>query len=225
MLHSAYRWTLRTLDDLVSNGKIRYVGFSDVPAWATAEAATIARFRGWAPIVAVQLQYSLLERTSEGELIPMSEALGMGVMPWSPLHRGLLSGKRSDTGRQRTPGGPTPAELAVIDAVIDAVSAVAEEVGATPAEVALSWVQGRPGVTSTLIGSRTVDQLEANLGALAVTLSEDQRAALDEVSAPKLNFPAENNRLLAPNLQFAGATVDGRSSAVSPLLHASAARY
>lgn len=213
--------TLHTLDDLVSAGKIRYVGFSDVPAWATAEAATLARFRGWAPIVALQLQYSLLERTSEGELIPMAQALGMGVLPWSPLHRGLLSGKRSGSGRQRTPGGPTAAE----QTVIDAVSAVADEVGATPAQVALAWVQGQPGVTSTLIGSRSIDQLEANLGALDVTLSADQRAALDEVSAPKLNFPAENNRTLAPTLQFAGATVDGRASTASPWLRASGVRY
>ncbi|GII54676.1 aldo/keto reductase [Planotetraspora thailandica] len=220
--------TLRALDDLVGAGKIRYVGFSDVPAWATAEAATLARLRGWAPIIAVQLQYSLLERTSEGELIPMSQALGMGVMPWSPLHGGLLSGKYSSAGttipdanRTRIPGEPTAADLAVIDAV----NAIAEEVGATSAQVALAWVQGRPGVTSTLIGSRRIDQFETNVGALDVTLSEAQRTTLDEVSAPKLNFPAENNRLLAPSLQFAGATVDGRSSVVSPLLHASSARY
>jgi hypothetical protein len=89
--------TLRALDDLVAAGKIRYVGFSDVPAWATAEAATIARFHGWAPIVALQLEYSLLERTSEGELIPMAQAMGMGVLPWGPLRSGFLSGKYSST--------------------------------------------------------------------------------------------------------------------------------
>ncbi|GAA0411801.1 aldo/keto reductase [Microbispora corallina] len=220
--------TLRTLDDLVGAGKIRYVGFSDVPAWATAEAATLARLRGWAPIIAVQVQYSLLERTSEGELVPMSQALGMGVMPWSPLHGGMLSGKYSsadstvpDASRSRIPGEPGPAELTVIDAV----NAVAEETGATSAQVALAWVQGRPGVVSTLIGARSIDQFETNVGALDVTLSEVHRAALDEVSAPKLNFPAENNRLLAPHLQFAGATVDGRTSVASPLLLASSARY
>ncbi|MCM1965904.1 aldo/keto reductase [Streptomyces sp. G1] len=218
---------LRTLDDLVTAGKIRYVGFSDVPAWATAEAATIARMRGWAPIITLQLQYSLLERTSEGELIPMAQAMGMGVMPWSPLHGGLLSGKYSsanttpaDTTRAR-PGGPTEAELVVIDAV----NAIAEEIGVTSAQVALAWLQGRPGVTSTVIGSRRIDQLETNLGALEVTLDDAQRTTLDEVSAPKLNFPADNNRQLAPSLQFAGATVDGRPSLVSPLLHAADTRY
>ena len=89
--------TLRVLDDLVTAGKVRYVGFSDVPAWATAEAATIARFRGWAPIIALQLEYNLLERTSEGELIPMAQSMGMGVMPWGPLRSGFLSGKYSST--------------------------------------------------------------------------------------------------------------------------------
>ena len=83
--------TLRVLDDLVTAGKVRYVGFSDVPAWATAEAATLARFRGWAPIIALQLEYNLLERTSEGELIPMAQSMGMGVMPWGPLRSGFLS--------------------------------------------------------------------------------------------------------------------------------------
>ncbi|MFD7898536.1 aldo/keto reductase [Streptomyces sp. NPDC059743] len=219
--------TLRTLDDLVSAGKIRYVGFSDVPAWATAEAATIARLRGWAPIIALQLQYSLLERTSEGELIPMAQSLGMGVLPWSPLHGGMLSGKYSsanptttDTARTWA-AAPTEAELVVIDAV----NALAEEVGATPAQTALAWTQGQPGITSTLIGARRIDQFENNLGALDVDLTEAQRAALNELSAPKLNFPAENNRQLARMLQFAGATVDGSPSAAYPSLVENDTRY
>lgn len=217
--------TLRALDDLVGAGKIRYVGFSDVPAWATAEAATIARLRGWAPVTALQLEYSLLERTSEGELIPMAGAMGMGVMPWSPLRGGFLSGKYSsakktevDTARARM---PSDADLVVIDAL----NAVAEELGVPSAQVALAWALGRPGISSVVIGARRMDQFETNLGALAVTLNETHRAALDEVSAPTLNFPAENNAVLAPSLQFAGATVDGRPSTVSPLLHAADVRY
>ncbi|MEU4091727.1 aldo/keto reductase [Streptomyces sp. NPDC026673] len=220
--------TLRALDDLVGQGKIRYVGFSDVPAWATAEAATIARFRGWAPIIALQLEYSLLERTSEGELIPMAQALGMGVMPWGPLKSGFLSGKYSstatgpvDTTRAHLVGAPGQADYPVIDAV----NAVAGEVGVSPAAVALAWVRGRPGITSTLIGARRMDQFEANLRALEVTLTEAQRGVLDDLSAPALNFPADNNRTLAPMLQFGGATVDGRPSTVSPLLRANGARY
>lgn len=217
--------TLRGLDDLVTAGKIRYVGFSDVPAWATAQAATIARLRGWSPIIALQLEYSLLERTSEGELIPMAEALGMGVMPWSPLKGGFLSGKysSSDATAVDTTRGRMPSEAEYV--VIDALNAVAEQAGTTAAEIALSWVTGRPGVTSTVIGARRMDQFETNLGALDVTLTDAQRATLDEISTPKLNFPAENNRLLAPSLQFAGATVDGLASATNPLLEASETRY
>src|ERR1700730_5891639 len=116
--------TLRALDDLVSAGKIRYVGFSDVPACATAAAPTLARFRGWAPIIALQLEYNLLERTSEGELIPMAQSMGMGVMPWGPLRSGFLSGKYSstatgpmDTARAGFAGVPGPAEYQVIDLV------------------------------------------------------------------------------------------------------------
>ncbi|WP_406432416.1 aldo/keto reductase [Streptomyces sp. NBC_01589] len=220
--------TLRALDDLISDGKVRYVGFSDVPAWATAEAATVARFRGWAPIIALQLEYSLLERTSEGELIPMAQALGMGVMPWGPLKSGFLSGKYSstttgpvDTTRTQLVGAPSEADYVVIDAL----NAVAAEVGASPAAVALAWVQGRPGITSTLVGARRIDQFEANLQALDTTLTEAQRGVLDDVSAPTLNFPADNNRTLAPMIQFGGATVDGRPSTVSPLLQASSTRY
>jgi aryl-alcohol dehydrogenase-like predicted oxidoreductase len=220
--------TLRALDDLVSDGKIRYVGFSDVPAWATAEAATIARTRGWAPIIALQLEYNLLERTSEGELIPMAQAMGMGVMPWGPLRSGFLSGKYSssttgavDTTRAQLVGAPSEADYAVIDVLND----VAREVGAGAAAVALAWIQGRPGITSTLLGARRLDQLQANLAALDLTLTETQRATLDEVSKPSLNFPAENNRNLSRSLQFAGSTVDGIPSVASPLLHANAARY
>jgi aryl-alcohol dehydrogenase-like predicted oxidoreductase len=220
--------TLRTLDDLVSDGKVRYVGFSDVPAWATAKAATIAGMRGWAPIIALQLEYSLLERTSEGELIPMAQALGMGVMPWGPLKSGFLSGKYSsattdpvDTARTQLVGAPSEADYVVIDAL----NAVAREASVSPAAVALAWVQGRPGITSTLIGARRMDQFEANLHALDLTLTDAQRATLDEVSTPTLNFPAHNNRTLARMLQFAGATVDGLPSIVSPLLQASGTRY
>ncbi|GAA1593066.1 aldo/keto reductase [Kribbella sancticallisti] len=219
---------LRTLDDLVGAGKIRYVGFSDVPAWATAEAATIARFRGWAPIIALQLEYSLLERTAEGELIPMAQALGMGVLPWSPLRSGFLSGKYSssntgevDTARAGFVGGPSESDYVVIDAVNE----VARELGVSSAAVALAWVQGRPGISSTLIGARRMDQFEANLTALDVTLTADHLKTLDEVSTPTLNFPAENNRALAPMLQYAGASVDGRSTTVLPALQGGSTRY
>jgi aryl-alcohol dehydrogenase-like predicted oxidoreductase len=213
--------TLRVLDDLVTAGKVRCIGFSDTPAWATAEAATIARFRGWAPVIALHLEYSLLERTSEGELVPLAQSMGMGVLPWSPLKSGFLSGKYSsgatgpaDTTRQALFGVPGAEDYRVIDTVND----IAAGIGVSPAAVALAWVQGRPGITSTLIGARRMDQLEANLGALDLTLSAEHEARLTEVSAPRLNFPAANNAGLARLAQNGGTTVDGVPTPVPPRL-------
>jgi aryl-alcohol dehydrogenase-like predicted oxidoreductase len=220
--------TMRALDDLVRDGKVRYVGFSDIPAWKAAEAQTLAHFRGWSPAIALQLEYSLLERTVEGELIPMAQELGMGVMPWSPLKSGFLSGKYSragngavDTRRGALVGTPSERDYAVIEAL----DAVAAEAGVGPAAAALAWVRSRPGVGSTLIGARRLDQLRMNLDAIDVALTDTQVAALDEVSAPALSFPAENNRVLAPMLQFAGATVDGQATQATPWLSNGAAPY
>ena len=213
--------TLRVLDDLVTAGKVRYVGFSDVPAWATAEAATIAGFRGWAPIIALQLEYNLLERTSEGELIPMAQSMGMGVMPWGPLRSGFLSGKYSstatgpaDTARAGFAGVPGPAEYLVIDLVNE----IAAETGASPAAVALAWVQAQPGITSTVIGARRIDQFEANLSALDLTLDQAHEARLTSASAPHLNFPAENNGAMARIARNGGTTVDGAATPAPPRL-------
>jgi aryl-alcohol dehydrogenase-like predicted oxidoreductase len=213
--------TLRALDDLVTAGKVRYVGFSDAPAWATAQAATIARFRGWAPVIALQVEYSLLERTSEGELIPMAQAMGMGVLPWGPLKSGFLSGKYSSgaTGIVDTTRGALVGTPGLEDyPVIDTVNEVAAEIGVSPAAVALAWVQGQPGITSTLIGARRMDQLEANLSALDLTLSPDQEARLADVSRPRLNFPAANNAALARVAQNGGTTVDGVATPPPPRL-------
>lgn len=214
--------TLRGLDDLVTAGKIRYVSFSDIPAWKTAEAQTITHFRGWAPIIALQLEYSLLERTSEGELFPMAQAMGMGILPWSPLKSGFLSGKfrRDSTGdvdtkRTSMVGVPSAADYDIIEVVIE----VAAELGISPASVALAWVRSQAGVSSTLIGARRLDQLKANLDSLEVQLSTEQIGKLSEVSKPKLNFPAENNETLAPVLAFPSITVDGRT--VPPALRLS----
>jgi len=220
--------TLRALDDLVTAGKIRYVGLSDLPAWKAAEAQVVARFRGWTPAIGLQVEYSLLERTVEGDLVPMAREQGLGVMPWSPLRSGFLSGKfsrsrRGEVDTLRTPLVGLPSEHDY--EIIDTLDAVAAEAGLSPAAVALAWVQSRPGVTSTLIGARRLDQLRVNLDAVDVRLTPDQIATLDKVSAPTLNFPADNNRLLAPILQFGGSTVDGVTYPVSPLFGSSDARY
>jgi aryl-alcohol dehydrogenase-like predicted oxidoreductase len=214
--------TMRALDDLVAAGKVRYVGVSNLPAWVAASADLVAGFRGWTPVIAMQAEYSLLERTAEGELLPMAAARGLGVLPWGPLRSGLLSGKfsrRRAGSNDSTRAWAQPAESDY--AVLDELDAVADEVGASPATVALAWVQSRPGVTSTLIGARRLDQLKANLDALSISLSPAQLDRLTAVSEPKLDFPSENNRLLAPGLAFAGATVDGVTTAVHAALRTS----
>ncbi|AMO93886.1 aldo/keto reductase family protein [Collimonas fungivorans] len=220
--------TMRAMDDLVTSGKVRYLGVSDAPAWKVAQAQLIAQFRGWTPLIALQVEYSLLERTVEGELTPMAQELGLGVMPWSPLKNGWLSGKYTRenaasvvSDRGALVGMPTEAHYLVVDAL----KSVAAELDASPAAVALAWVQSRPGVTSTLVGARRIDQLRANLAALEISLTPAQIAILDEVSKPVLGFPVEINRHLAPSLAFAGATVDGQQTMALPLVTKSTARY
>jgi aryl-alcohol dehydrogenase-like predicted oxidoreductase len=211
--------TMRALDDLVTAGKVRYIGVSDLPAWKASEADLVARFRGWTPVIGMQVEYSLLERTPEGELLPMAAERGIGVLPWGPLRGSLLSGKWSrrragEVDSRRAWVRPAETDYPVIDALDE----VADEAGVSPAAVALSWVQNRPAITSTLIGARRPDQLKANLDAIDVHLTSEQTARLDALSEPKLNFPAANNRHLAPGLAFAGATVDGVQTARHPSL-------
>jgi aryl-alcohol dehydrogenase (NADP+) len=218
---------MRTLDGLVTAGKIRYVGFSNTPAWYTAQANTIALLRSWTPVIALQVEYSMLARTVEGELVPLALDAGMGVLPWSPLAGGYLSGKYSrgvqaqDTKRGLITGGPSDEQYAVIDVL----TAVADEVDASPAAVALAWLLGRPGVTSPIVGPRKTEHLEGNLAALEVHLTEKQTATLNEASAPKLNYPHDVNEQTCSMLQFAGTTVDGQESIVYPPLLQHTTRY
>jgi len=204
--------TMRALDDLVTSGKVRYVGFSDAPAWKVAQAQTIAHFRGWAPLIALQIEYSLLERTVEGELVPMAEELGLGVLPWSPLKMGALSGRYTRANGQKMQGyrGTFVGDLTEkqLD-IIDVAQKVAAELGTDVPTVALAWVQNRRGVASTVLGARTVDHLEANLKALDLQLTPEHITALDAVSKPTLNFPADFNANLSPNFAHAGTTVNG----------------
>ena len=219
--------TLRALDDLVRMGKIRYVGFSNVPAWVTARAQTLAELRGWTPLIALQVEYSLLARTVEGELAPLATDQGLALVPWSPLRNGFLSGKYqrgtqvSDSARATHVGGPTEDDYTVIDRV----AAVAAELGTTSAAVSLAWLRARPGTVVPIVGARRLEHLEANLAALDVTLTPEQLQRLDEVSAPELNYPAPMHGALRAMLQFAGTTVDGETSAVYPPLLESDVRY
>ena len=213
--------TMDALDDLVRSGKVRYLGFSDTPAWKVTEAQMLARFKNLAPLVALQIEHSLLERTVEGELIPMARAMGLGVTPWSPLKSGVLSGKytRANDGKHKADRGPfvtshlNERTYAIVDQLIE----IAEVLDSTPARVALSWVQSRPGVTSTILGARTLAQLDDNLAALDVKLAPEHVAALDALSKPTLSFPiAFLDR--ASSFMHPGLTVNGVTGGPSPML-------
>ena len=203
--------TMSALDDLVKSGKVRYIGISDAPAWTVAQAQTTAHFRGWNPLIALQVEYSLMQRTVEGELVPMAEQLGLGVLPWGPLKGGALSGKytRANGAKMQGLRGSRVGELTAKQYdIIDAVGKVAAEHNTDASTVALAWLKTKSGVSSTIIGARTLEQLDANLKALDLTLTPEQIAALDDVSKPVLNFPADFN-MHSPSFSHAGATVNG----------------
>ncbi|WP_395068051.1 aldo/keto reductase [Paraburkholderia silvatlantica] len=182
---------VRGFDDLVRAGKILYAGLSDFPAWRVARAATIAELRGAVPIAALQVEHSLVQRSTEHELLPAGQALGLGVVAWSPLGGGMLTGKyrQGEKGRAEGFGGKvfqaenSPQRTAILDTLIE----VARDAGVTPGEIAIAWVAAK-GVLP-IIGPRTLAQLENNLGAAHVTLSHEQVARLDEVSAIPSGFP------------------------------------
>ncbi|WP_165225880.1 aldo/keto reductase [Aquisphaera insulae] len=203
--------TMSALDDLVRSGKVRYIGISDAPAWKVAQAQVMAHFRGWAPLIALQIEYSLMERTVEGELTPMASELGLGVLPWSPLKSGALAGKYTRANGKKMEGlrGQRLGNLTETQYdIIDVVGRIAAECDADPSAVALAWLKDQPGVSSVIIGARTLQQLEANLRAFDLTLTRDQMVSLNDVSKPILNFPAEF-LTHSPSYSHAGATVDG----------------
>lgn len=193
---------MRGLDDLIRAGKIVYAGLSDFPAWRVARAATLAELRGWAPVIGLQVEYSLVERSADRELLPMARAFGMGITAWSPLGGGLLTGKyrRGEDGRATTFGHVVhreddPRKAAVVDAVLG----VADETGATPDAVALAWLRAR-GIVP-IIGPRTVEQLRANLAAADLALSPDHLTRLDAAGALPGGFPHD---FLAAEMQRQG---------------------
>jgi aryl-alcohol dehydrogenase-like predicted oxidoreductase len=186
---------LRGLDDLVRSGKVHYIGISDTPAWVIARANTMAELRGWTSFAALQTQYSLIERTSERELLPMAEELDLAVTAWGALGGGVLTGKyhREDVG------GKDDARFANNDwgsylseknfAIADEVAAVAKEVDRPPSQVALSWVRQRPGVVIPIVGARKVSQIRDNLACLELSLTDEQIARLDQASHIDRGFP------------------------------------
>jgi aryl-alcohol dehydrogenase-like predicted oxidoreductase len=182
---------MRGLDDLVRAGKILYIGVSDTPAWIVSMANMMADLRGWTPFVGLQIQYSLIQRTVERDLLPMARALDIAVTPWGILGSGVLSGKynadKSAQGRANMRGGVSERNLSIAAEV----GAVAAEIGATSSQVAIAWLRHQPGLIIPILGARTLDQLTDNMGALGVTLSAAQLERLNAISKPDLGFPNE----------------------------------
>lgn len=202
---------LRAMDDLVRTGKVLYVGVSDLPAWQASRMQAIAELRGWSPLVALQIEYSLIERTVESDLIPMAAEMGMGVIAWSPLGSGVLTGKYSRADLGPLPSGSagegTRRDVALGNGslsergltIADAVAGLARDSGFSAAQIAMAWTLRNPAVTAPLIGARTLEQLEDNLRCLDVVLDDAAWTELDRVSAVEPGFP--HNFLARPMTQ------------------------
>lgn len=190
--------TLRALDDLIRDGKVRYIGTSSFPAWRVMESLWVAKELGLNRFVSEQPPYHLLDRSIEKELIPLAQTYGSAILPWSPLARGFLTGKYKrgqpipgDTRLEGDLQGPFKkrSQQHFSDRAYDLL-AVVEELAAekkcTPSQIALAWLVQQPGVTSAIVGPRTISHLEDNLGALVIEITEDDRRRLDEVAEPEL---------------------------------------
>lgn len=215
---------MRTMDDLVRSGKVRHVGLSDVPAWYASRAQTLAEFRGYEPVSALQLEYSLVERSIEHEFTPLASRYGMGLMVWSPLASGLLSGKyRADAeskGRldmMRDTSNPGFRKFSDRNwAIVAELEKVSAELGCSMAQVALNWVATQPGVASVIVGATKPAQLDDNLAALDFTIPPPLRARLDAASAPAVPFP---HSFFGPEIQgglTGGATVGAKPPGYFP---------
>jgi aryl-alcohol dehydrogenase-like predicted oxidoreductase len=211
---------LRSFDDLVRSGKVLYIGLSDTPAWQASRMQAIAELRGWTRFCALQISYSLVERTVEREMIPMAREMGLGVSPWAPLGQGVLTGKYTradlvpgsmdDIGSRKAINAVTGKLSAKNLDIADEVVAIAGEIGCTPAQLAVAWTLANPAVCSPVIGVRTPAQLEDNLGALAVDLSAEHLARLDAISAVEPVFPIDVLKGPAEGMMFGGVKVQER---------------
>lgn len=185
---------MRSLDDMVLQGKILYIGISDTPAWIVSQANTIAQYQGWTQFVALQVEYSLIQRTPERELLPMAKALDLAVTPWSPLGGGVLTGKYNkplqpgeEQGRLANAALGNISERSL--AIAEVVGQVAAEVGCTSSQVALAWLRAQSGVIIPIIGSRKLTQLQDNLASVDITLSLEHLQRLNAASQIELGFP------------------------------------
>ena len=202
---------MRAFDDLVRAGKILYAGISDTPAWVIAQADTLAAVRGWSRFVAIQVEYSLVERTTERELLPMAQALDLGVTAWSPLGSGLLTGKYTRDAAKKDKRRLDQEPFKEIDdrvySIAREVDRVAEEIGKTPSQVALNWLRQRDGVLP-IVGARTLEQFRENCGCLEFSLENDQIERLNKVSQIELGFPHDFLKMEAPHNFLYGGLFD-----------------
>jgi aryl-alcohol dehydrogenase-like predicted oxidoreductase len=216
--HTPIEETMAALDDLVNAGKVRYIGVSDTPAWTIAEANLIARFRGWSSFIGLQIEYSLLERTVEQELVPMAREFGLGITPWSPLKSGVLSGKytRRNDGQHNADRGALVESFLneKTYALIDELEVIAKAHETNVASVALAWVHAQPAVSSIIIGARRLSQLDDNVRAVDVDLGADELARLYALTKPRFGFP-HNMLEMAPGIINGGTTVNGVSAPTS----------
>jgi aryl-alcohol dehydrogenase-like predicted oxidoreductase len=201
---------MRGLDDLVAQGKVNYLGISDTPAWVVAQANTLAELRGWTQFVALQVEYSLLQRTPERDLLPMANAFGMAVTPWAPLAGGALTGKylRGEQGRLPE-ASARRAEYAnrLAQAVVD----TAEQIGASPAQVAIRWTMQQGKIVLPIVGATKTTQLEDCLGAVHIELPDEALANLNELSRIELGFPHDFLRQPGViDVLYGGAEVYGK---------------
>lgn len=181
---------LRAMDDLTKQGKINYAAISDTPAWVVAKANTMAQLMGWGQFVALQVEYSLLARTPERELIPMAKHFGITITPWAPLGGGVLTGKylRGEHGRIKPESNRLNNRST---SITKAVVAIADELGVTAGQVALKWVMQQGFSSIPVVGATKVSQLTDNLKTIAITLSNEHLEKLNQVSAIELGFPAD----------------------------------
>jgi aryl-alcohol dehydrogenase-like predicted oxidoreductase len=198
---------LRGMDDLVRQGKVNYVAISDTPSWVIAKGNTLAELMGWSPLIALQIEYSLIARTAERELIPMAKHFGMTVTPWAPLGGGSLTGKylRGEQGRVK-PDSKRRNDKAV--EITKVVMSIADELGVSPGNVALKWTMQQGFHCIPIVGATKLSQLEDNLKTVDVTLTDDHLKRLDEVSAIDLGFPGEFFREDAVKMNTFGGFYD-----------------
>ncbi len=204
---------MRGLDDLVTQGKVLYVGVSDTPAWVVSQANTLAELKGWTKFVGLQIRYSLIDRTVERELLPMAKSMDIAVTPWGTVGSGILSGKYNENseaeGRAQMRGQISERSLTIAAEVI----AVADELGVTPTQVAIAWVRRGEGNIIPLVGAKTILQLEENLGCLDVELEDAHMERLNAVSHIAPGFPHD---MLGPQAISAARRIENHRRSTTP---------